>query len=162
MSRTTAYERAFRAIGQALENQEFKVVDVKPSGENYLVSGDPAKVAALQALLAKWQGRHLRRKGPFQISYTLNDIAKLEYKGRARRSAPDKIPDFHKLSTFLRTVGAYLDRKGARLLQVQKNEKTVTIVYQAEQGHPQIEERTVASFYQLFSEMHRRRKKGEN
>ena len=160
MSRATAYEHALRAIGQALESQEFKVVDVKPSGENYIVSGDPAKVAALQALLAKWQGRHLRRKGPFQINYTLNDIAKLEYQGRARRSAPNKIPDFHKLSTFLRTVGAYLDSKGTRLLQVHKSDKTVTIVHQAEQGHPEIEERTVASFYYLFSELHRRRKKG--
>jgi len=161
MNQRTAYERTLRAIGQTLESQEFKIVDVKPSGENYIVSGDPAKVAALKALMAQWQGRRLRRKGPFQKSYTLNDIAKLEYQGRARRSAPDKIPDFHKLSTFLRTVGAYLDSKGARLLQVQKNEKTVTLLYQAEQGHPKIEERSVASFYHLFSEMHRRRKKRE-
>jgi hypothetical protein len=161
MSRATVYERALRAIGQALETQEFKVVNVKPSGENYIVSGDPAKVAALQALLAKWQGRRLRRTGPFQKSYTLIDIAKLEYQGRARRSAPDKIPDFHKLSTFLRTVGAYLDRKGAQLLQIQKSDKTVTLLYQAEEGHPKIEERSVASFYALFSEMHRKRKKRE-
>jgi len=161
MNYRTAYERALRAIGQALENQEFKLLDVKSSGENYVVSGDPAKVAALQALVAKWQGRRLQRKGAFKLSYTLGDIAKLDFKGRARRSAPDRIPDFHKLSTFLRTVGAYLDKKGARLLQVQKNDKTVTIVYQGEQGHPQIEERSVASFYALFAEMHRRRKKRE-
>jgi hypothetical protein len=161
MNQRTAYERMLRAIGQALEGQEFKVVDVKPSGENYIVSGDPVKVAALQALLAKWQGRRLQRKGAFKISYTLNDIAKLDYKGKARRSAPNRTPDFHSLSTFLRTVGAYLDRKGARLLQVHKSGKTVTILYQGEQGHPQIEERSVASFYALFSEMHRRRKKAE-
>jgi len=158
----TAYERALRAIGQTLEGQEFKIVDVKPSGANYIVSGDPAKVAALQALLAKWQGRQLQRKGPFQISFTLGDIARLDFKGRKRRISPDRTPDFHSLSTFLRTVGAYLDRKGARLLQIQKTDNTVTIVYQAEQGHPEIEERTVASFRYLFSEMHRRRKKGEN
>jgi hypothetical protein len=161
MNQGTAYDRALRAIGQALEGQEFKVVDVKSSGENYIVSGDPAKVSGLQALLATWQGQHLRRKGPFKIRYTFEDIARLEYKGRARRSAPDRIPDFRTLSNFLRTVGAYLDRKGARLLHVQKNEKTVTLVYQAEQGPPEIEERTVASFNYLFSEMHRRRKKKE-
>jgi hypothetical protein len=157
----TAYERALRAIGQALENQEYKIVDVKPSGENYLVSGDPAKVAALHALLAKWQGRPIRRHGPFQRRYTGIEIAKLEYQGRARRRAPDKVPDFHKLSTFLRTVGAYLDRKGAQLLQIQKSDKTVTLLYQAEEGPPKIEERSVASFYALFTEMHRKRKKRE-
>jgi hypothetical protein len=161
MNQRTAYERTLRAIGQALESQEFKVVDVKPSGENYIVSGDPAKVAALQALLAKWQGRRLRRQGPFQKRYTVIDIAKLEYQGRARRRAPDKVPDFHKLSTFLRTVGAYLDGKGARLLQIQKSDKIVTLLYQAEEGHPKIEERSVASFYALYSEMHRKRKKRE-
>jgi hypothetical protein len=161
MNQGTAYDRALRAIGQALEGQEFKVVNVKSSGENYIVSGDPAKVSGLQALLATWQGQHLRRKGAFQISYTLKDIARLEYEGRARRSTPNKTPDFNSLSTFLRTVGAYLDRKGARLPQVHKSDKTVTILYQAEQGHPEIEERTVASFHHLFSEMHRKRKKGE-
>jgi len=161
MNRRTAYERALRAIGQALENQEFKVVDVKPSGDNYVVRGDPEKVAALQNLLAKWQGRRLQNKGAFKINYTLGDIAKLDYKGRARRSAPNRTPDFHSLSTFLRTVGAYLDGKGARLLQIHKRDKTVIILYQGEQGHPQIEERTVASFYALFSEMHRRRQKAQ-
>jgi hypothetical protein len=161
MNKDTSYNRALRAIGQALEGQEFKVVDVKSSGETYIVSGDPAKVSALQALLAKWQGRHLIRNGAFKIRYTIDDIAKLEYKGRARRSAPDRTPDFHSLSTFLRTVGAYLDRKDARLLQIQKSQKTETLVYHADQGHPEIEERSVASFYRLFSEMHRRREKKE-
>jgi hypothetical protein len=160
MNKDTSYDRALRAIGQALEGQEFKVVDVKSSGETYIVSGDPDKVTALQALLAKWQGRRLIRNSAFQIRYTIDDIAKLEYKGRKRRSAPDRTPDFHRLSTFLRTVGAYLDRKDARLLQLQKSQKTVTLVYLADQGHPEIEERSVASFYHLFSEMHRRRKKG--
>jgi uncharacterized lipoprotein len=162
MNKGAAYDRALRAIGQALEGQEFKVVDVKSSGEDFIVSGDPAKITALQALLAKWQGRHLRRKGAFQMSYTLKDIARLDYTGRTRRSGATRTPDFHSLSSLLRTVGAYLDRKGALLLQVHKQDNTVTIVYQAEQGHPKIEERSVASFYYLFSEMHRRRKKGQN
>jgi hypothetical protein len=159
MNKRAVYDRTLRAIGQALEGQDFDVVDVKSSGEDYIVSGDPAKVTALQAFLARWKGRHLKRKGPFQINYTPQDIAKLDHTGRRRRRGANRTPDFHSLSSLLRTVGAYLDRKGARLLQVEKRDKTVTILYQAEQGHPQIEERSVASFYYLFSEMHRRRKK---
>jgi hypothetical protein len=161
MNKRAVYDRTLRAIGQALEGQEFKFVDVKSSGESYIVSADPAKVPALRVLLAKWQGRHLRRKGPFQISYTLRDIAKLDHTGRTRRRGANRTPDFHSLSSLLRTVGAYLDRKGARLLQLHKRDKTLTIVYQAEQGPPEIEERTVASFYHLFSEMHRKRKTGK-
>ena len=162
MNQGTTYDRTLRAIGQSLEGQEFKVVDVKSSGENYIVSGDPAKITALRTLLAKWQGRHVRHHAAFQLSYTLKDIARLDYTGRAKRSSANRTPDFHSLSSLLRTVGAYLDRKGARLLQVHKEDKTVTVLYQAEQGHPSIEERTVASFYYLFSELHRRRKKGGN
>jgi hypothetical protein len=160
MNKETAYDRALRAIGQALEGQEFKVVDVKSSGANYIVSGDTAKVTALRALLAKWQRRPPLHNGAFKVRYTLDDIAKLESKGQARRGASNGTPDFRSLSTLLRTVGAYLDRKGARLLQVQKNDKTVTLVYHADEG-PKIEERSVASFYYLFSEIHRSRKTGK-
>ncbi len=159
MNRDAPYDRALRAIGQALEGQDFEILDVKSSGEKYIVSGNPSKVSALQALKAKWQGRRLKRGAAFQASYTLDDIAKLDFYGRKRRGAAKKNPEFQNLSTFLRTIGTYLDMKGARLLQVNKSGNKVTIVYQAEHGHPDIEERTVASFRYLFSEMHRRRKK---
>ena len=67
------------------------------------------------------------------------------------------LPDFYNVSNMLRTLGAYLEAKNARLLEIQKRPMTVTILYQNESGHPDVEDRTIASFYNFFIEQYGKR-----
>jgi len=158
MTQGRAYNQTLRAIGQALEARELDTFELRRSGENYLIHGEPGrKVNPLKAWVQKWQGQ--KPPEPSDLSYTLQDIESLERAGQMKRDRLQRIPDFHSLSNILRTVGAYLDIKGAHLLQVHKKELTLMILYQTRQGHPEIEERTVASFYDLSLQMYRRRQK---
>ena len=132
--------------------------EIRHHRENYLVRADTKKTLnVLRAWVRKWQGHNPTE--PSGVTYTPQDIERLERDGRAKRGTLERLPDFHSLSNILRTVGAYLDRKDAHLLQLHKTELNMMILYQTRQGHPEIEERTVASFYDLSLQMYQRREK---
>jgi len=157
MPQSRAYYQTLRAIGQSLEAQKVNSFDLKCNGDNYFVQSESGKPSStLQGWLQKWQGQ---AKDSFQLNYTPEHIERLERDGRERRREPHRLPDFHSLSNILRTVGAYLDVKAARLLRVHKEDLSITILYQTSQGHPEIEERTVASFYDLSVQMYKKREK---
>lgn len=157
MKPTTSYDQNLRVIGQALESRRINVCDIKSEGDSFLVHGKPETTGAWQSLLQKWQGRRREEPESNKRSYSLSDLDLLEREGRAKRRAPGKLPDFYSLSTVLRTVGAYLDLKQARLLQVHKRPMTVSILYETKEGHPNMEERTIASFYHLFLQLYEKR-----
>jgi hypothetical protein len=91
------------------------------------------------------------------ISYGTGEIERLEMEGRSRRAKPDRLPDFYSLPNTLRTVGSYLDFKNAELLELHKSPLSITLLYQNENGHPNMEERSVASFYNWFVALHGKR-----
>ena len=152
MNRSGDYKQALRAIGQALEAQRSVAFDIKTNGENYLVYAQAKELNGLRA----WLRRH---QGSRRVSYGPQDINRLERQGRANRRAPHGTPNPHSLSNILRTLGAYLDTKGARLLEVYQRDRTMMILYQNSQGHPEIEERTVAWIHNLSMQMFQRRQK---
>ncbi|MFQ5682046.1 MAG: hypothetical protein ACE5HC_02135 [Candidatus Binatia bacterium] len=157
MKSSTFYNQALRAIGQALEAERMDAFDLRSSGDTYLVRGKPAKRNPLQALLQKWQGRDHREQESWQLSYSSADIARLEQLGRGNRREAHRLPDFYSQSSILRTLGAYLDMKGAQLLQVSRKELTIMILYRTNRGHPELEERSISSFYNLYLQMYQKR-----
>ena len=145
------YNHELRAVGQAIEAQGISTFELKAQPGRYVVSGTPEKPPTLMAALRNW------RRGPRVLIYTAQDINVLDKKGQARRAANGQLPDFYNVSNVLRTVGAYLDVKNARLLEIQKRPLTLTLMYQTTGGHPLVEDRTIASFYKIFTELHARR-----
>lgn len=152
----SSYNHELRAIGQALETQGISTFELKAQEGRYVVSGAPEKPESLVAALRHWR-RNSWQRGPRTVTYTSLDIHTLKKKGQARRAANGQVPDFYNVSNILRTVGAYLDVKNASLLEIQKRPLTLTLMYQTTGGHPFIEDRTIASFYQTFTELHGRR-----
>jgi hypothetical protein len=148
---TSPYNHDLRAVGQALEAQGISTFELKAQGGHYVVSGTPEKPPTLIGALRHW------RRRPLVLTYSAQDIVILEKKGQGRRTATGRLPDFYNVSNVLRTVGAYLDGKNARLLEIQIRPLTLTLMYQATGGHPLVEDRTIASFYKIFTEMHGRR-----
>lgn len=157
MAQNKAYDRQLRAIGQALEAQRIRTFEIRQQGDRYIVKGEPEKEDSLFAKLRAWQNRNRRAGASSSLTFTPQDIEQLDRQGRAQRIKSDRLPDFHSLSNMLRTLGSYLDGKGAELIELQKKELSFTILARSPAGHPEFEERSLGSFYNLFMQMHAQR-----
>ncbi len=157
---TAVYHQELRAIGQALEAQDISSFELKNQSGTYAVTGAPDRPNTLRGAFRQWRNGNWRR-GTRTVTYAAQAINALERKGQSQRATSGRLPDFYNTSTILRTVGAYLDIKHASLIEIQKRALTITLLYQISGGHPQVEDRTIASFYKTFIEMHARRSRSD-
>jgi hypothetical protein len=152
-----AYDQHLRAIGQSLDSKRITAFELKADAERYLVRGVPEKDPDLLARLRDWRNRMQGASRETSLAYGTGEIERLDMEGRSSRTKPDRLPDFYSLPNSLRTVGSYLDSKNAELLELHKSPLSVTLLYQNEKGHPNMEERSIASFYNLFVALHGKR-----
>jgi hypothetical protein len=153
------YDQQLRVIGQALETKRINVFELKNHGERYMVHGVPEKDPSLTARFRDWRERMRGQSLGSSHSYTLADLEHLERQGKVRRRKSNCLPDFYSLSNTLRTIGSYLEHKRAELLEIHKRPLSLTLLYQNQDGHPDLEERSIASFYNLFIELYGKRGK---
>lgn len=159
MAARIPYDHQLRAIGQSLEAQRINVFELKQRGNFFVVNGKPEKETSLLGALREWQKR-LRSEGlNSSLTYAGRDIENLDRQGKARRATPNRLPDFYSLPNTLRTLGFYLESQEAELLEMQKRSLSVSLLYRNKHGHPNFEERSIASFYNLFLDLHGRRGK---
>jgi hypothetical protein len=159
MHSTKSYDQQLRNIGQSLEAQRIIIFELSHRGERFVVKGEPEKETSLLGTLRNWQKRRRSEGLSISLSFSDQDIDELDRQGRANRSRANRLPDFYSLPNTLRTVGSYLDQKGAQLLEIHKGQLSITILSQNKHGHPEYEERKIVSFYDLFLRMHERRGK---
>lgn len=159
MPPTRSYDRLLRNIGQSLEAQRIATFELTQQGERFVVKGEPEKESSLLETLLNWQRRRRSAGHAESLCYSGEDIDQLDRQGRAQRTRPGRLPDFHSLPNMLRTVGGYLDLKNAELMEIHKRPLSLTILSRNKDGHPDYEERTIASFYDLFVKLHQRRKR---
>ena len=159
MAAETQYHKGLRTIGQALEESRVVAFDIKSSGTDYTVYGEAERVSSFRGVLQRLRDFRFGQKKALHLSFTRQQIKILEQRGRARRKAGGQIPDFYSTPNILRTVGAYLDLNGAHLVQLYKRGLTIMILYQTSDRHPKVEERSLASFYDLFLQLYQGRRK---
>jgi len=157
MQARKSYDQQLRNIGQSLEAQRITDFELTHQDEQFVVNGEPEKENSLLDTLRNWQKRWRREGLNTSLSFTGQDIDQLERQGRANRSRANRLPDFHSLANTLRTVGSYLDLKNAELVEIHKRQFSVTILSRNRDGHPEYEERSIASFYDLFVKLHQKR-----
>jgi hypothetical protein len=155
----TEYHQQLRSIGQSLEAQRISVFELSCDGERIVVKGEPEKETSLLAALRNWQKKRRSEGLSAALTFSGQDMEQLDRQGRAQRSQPNRLPDFHSLANVMRTVGSYLDQKGSELLELRKQQLTLTILARDKNGYPQYEECTLASFYDLFVHLHDQRGK---
>ena len=161
MKANTSYDQDLRAIGQALEIRGITVFDLKNQAGRYVVRGTPDKPSSVIHSLRRWiRGEESDASGT--INYGAQEIEVIERQAKKKRVKSDRLPDFYNLSSTLRTLGAYLKSKDAHLIELHKRPLTVTLLYQNNDGHPHMEDRTVASFFSVFIEMHARRNQAKS
>ncbi|MGH7825017.1 MAG: hypothetical protein ACREQ7_07550 [Candidatus Binatia bacterium] len=159
MSNRTFYDQHLRVVGQALEARRINVFELKTQGDQYVVRGKAEKDTSLFGKLRDWQARMAGRGPESAMTFIPPEIERLDKQGKSKRSKADRLPDFYSLSNTLRTVGSYLDSKGAQLLEIHKGSLNLALLYQTKEGHPNFEERPIASFYNFFLTLHGRRAK---
>lgn len=158
MTSKPQYDQELRAIGQALEAEGISVFEMKSEPGKYVVSGAPEKPSSIIGLL-----RQLKKKeGPRTISFAPQDVLRLQWQGQRQRKNPNTLPDFYNLSNMLRTIGAYLDARNAELLGIEKRPLSLTLLYKNGDGHPHVEDRTIASFYEVFIDRYGQRARSSN
>ena len=159
MDTSTSYAQQLRSLGQYLEAQRINIFELTCRGERFVVKGEPEKETSLLAALRQWQQRRRSDGLNASLIFTRNDLDQLERQGRGQRKQSNRLPDFYRLPNALRTVGQYLELKGAELLELQKRQLSLTVLSRNKDGHPQMEERSLASFYDLFLKLHDKRGK---
>ena len=159
MDTSTSYGQQLRSLGQYLEAQRINIFELTCRGERFVVKGEPEKETSLLAALRQWQQRRRSDGLNASLIFTRNDLDQLERQGRGQRKQSNRLPDFYRLPNALRTVGQYLELKGAELLELQKRQLSLTVLSRNKDGHPQMEERSLASFYDLFLKLHDKRGK---
>jgi len=157
MAGKKSYDRQLRSIGQSLEAQRINVFELSAQGNGYVIKGEPDKETSLLATLRNWQ-RRLRSEGiDSSLTFTSYDIDELDRQGRSHRSKTNRLPDFHSLPNTLRMVGSYLESKQAELIELRKRELSFSILSRSKFGHPEFEEKSLGSFYDLFVQLHSKR-----
>jgi hypothetical protein len=159
MENHRSYRRQLRSIGQSLEAQRINIFELTCHGDRFVVKGEPEKETSMLAALRHWQQRRRSEGLNASLTYTNQDIEQLDRQGRALRKQPNRLPDFYSLPNTLRTVGYYLEFKGSELLELQKHQLSLTLLCRNKDGHPELEERSIASFYDLFLKLHSQRGK---
>jgi hypothetical protein len=152
------YDQHLRAIGQSLDTKRITVFELKADAERYVVRGVPEKDSRLFARLRDWRNRIQGASKEASHAYGTAEIERLDNEGHRKRAKRDRLPDFYSLPNTLRTVGSYLDSKNAELMELHKSPLSVTLLYHNQNGHPNMEERSIASFYNLFVALHANRK----
>ncbi len=154
MAITIDYAQPLRAIGQALEILKMESFELEPDGDDFVVRGNVTARGG-DADVESAESRNLRFNGEgeqnleapdvepvatsaivnqLDLCYTLKDVDRLEQKGQARRGEAPAVAQTPRLSHLLRTIGAYLEEKPARLVKIAKDGEAVTVVYETLSG----------------------------
>jgi hypothetical protein len=160
MAATRRYGEELRAIGQALEARDISVFELKQAGDKYTITGAPDQTDSPSSKVGQWLRQLSRGSRTVSIALNLLEIERLSQVGRAKRVDYERLQNFRSVSSILRTIGAYLDSREAKLLELHKRRISITLLYRDPTGQEHGEDRTVSSFHQLFLELCGKRGQG--
>jgi hypothetical protein len=129
--------QSLRVIGQQLASLGIDSFEVEKSGEEYVVrmnrcasSGKSRAKAFLNSISQDIrQSADSTAQNPSPIRLEPAQILQADNENRLRRLQPTEVPDPYKLSTLLRVLGDYLDRKGADEFAIAYASASLTVQY---------------------------------
>jgi hypothetical protein len=175
-----SYAQPLRAIGQALELLNVECFEMEPDGEDFLVRGNatvrnivvfeqPAERNKLRSVWGLLPGqksldlttnvevRPTATVSRLDLRYTPTDIERLEESGQAKRVEAQGKADAANLSQLLRTIGAYVNQKAARLLKISRVGETLRVEYETSSGRKAEEEFAFSDLYDFWVRMYLKR-----
>jgi len=172
MSQSYNYAQLLRPVGQMLEGlgvESFSLTlegnDVVVRGEKPVPPPDPVEGTTLRVVWQRLRGKKVEpaevpepSSGLIELRYAMEEIAKMDREGQAKRTAASEPAEAHSPSQVLRAAGAFVDQKAGRFLAVTKKEDTITIEYESTLGQKHAEELSVSALYDVWVKMYLRRK----
>ena len=142
------YAGALRCIGQALQNHNIEVFELRSDANGFRVEGaDPNPPFT----------------GLIKLSFSIDDIKILDREGQAQRRRRSKSEfRFDSLPEILRAVGKYVDdKRAARLRRVNNcclyDQGEIEIEYQTRAGDIQAETLSISAIRETAVDMYKRR-----
>ena len=155
------HTQALRAIGQALESLQINAFSIEKSGGKYLVRD--WENSYLESISDEvWGKDSFRRLGsPAQksrnvLTYDSPNSQSMEYQGRARRGKAGKQVKYP-ISSRLRAVGAYLDKKKAYSFEIRWSDDSVNVQFETSPGVMSQTDFTVQNLDELAIALRNRR-----
>lgn len=181
MAGMMGYAQPLRALGQALEVLNMQDFEVEPVGDDFYVRGNlPAatnrallgrggSADELRAIWGAMPGEENESSGGsarsnlsllssrVELCYTAQDIDRLEAVGRARRGHSRQTAEAYSVSQILRSMGAYLNQKRARLCKLSREIDCVVVEYETTLGSRMKETLAAKDLYDLWVRMYLQR-----
>lgn len=178
MNRVTSHQLTLRAVGQALDLLHVHAFEIEFDGKGFVVRGASeriegevvikakgfrklVKIFRPNAVIGPGRRRRERVRRPFTFSgmqFSEEDLERLELRGQASRLNSDGTPAYPSLSQVLRALGAYIDRKGARLTRISGRDNQITAIYKMPLGDEKVETFTKINLYDLWVHMYKLRR----
>jgi hypothetical protein len=157
--------RLFRAIGQDLEVKAIATFCLRLSEGRYFVRGlvEPGRETRRKTSIWSAFRKKPANDDALELSYSMEEIEKLDALGRARRNTVNKLPDFLSVSQQLRALAAMIERKGGEITRVDRIAyegmiPAVAIHYNTFAGDNTVEEHTASNLYDYCVHMYKTRK----
>lgn len=178
MDQPKEYAQLLRAIGQALEVLNFGSFEIEVANQDFLVRGsavasteqEVAQAIRERMLKFVWEALpgyaaseaeldFAMSTWPVQLNlrYTPKDVDRLEQQGKAKRESAARVPDIASLSQLLRTIGAYVEQKRARLVRISRYGESLAIQYDTVEGEMKEEAVSAASLYEFWVKLYLQR-----
>jgi hypothetical protein len=140
------YAGSLRCIGQALQNQNINVFEIKTDANEFLVQyGDPNPPYT----------------GVLKLQFSLDSIKILDREGQARRRQTKGEFRFDSVPEIVRVVGEYIDDKRAQLRRVNNcclsNDGDIEVEYETRTGDIRSETLTMNFIREAAVRMYKRR-----
>ena len=171
----TEYAHPLRAIGQALETLKVEDFELELSGEDFFVRGKVPTVHRRLLIGSIWgfvphrggalaNGRASGNAGRsnIELCYTTADVERLDAEFRSRRGQSQAVGDGCSLSQVLRSIGAYLKQKRARLTKIARADNYMAVEYETSSGTRIKETLAFRDLYDLWVRMYLQRAERTN
>jgi hypothetical protein len=116
--------------------------------------GERAPEAEIEFAMSTWPAK-------LSLRYTAKDMDRLERQGKAKRQKVAGVPDVASLSQLLRTIGAYVEEKQARLVKIARYGESLAIQYDTVGGERREETVSAASLYEFWVQLYLQRSGGD-
>ena len=173
------YSIILRVIGQKLEPLRPETYEVVCYGNSYLVrcrvkedsqarKEKEKQVRGLASFLRLWrepekpisENPNVENFMNVEFLYSLEELNRQDEERKEPRRDPNAMPDPYSLSTILRAVGEFLDRKrDAKLLFASNRGQEVAILYETKRGGRNLEEFPISTLYDFVVKQYVKRKK---
>lgn len=152
--------QSLRVIGQHLAGLGFNSFEVEKTGDDYVLRvhrgeaiGNSRTNAFPDSVSQDSRGSaETTTQNPNPIHLRPAQIFQADNENRSQRHQPTAMPDPYKLSTLLRVLGDYLDRKGADQFAIEYDSAALTVKYDQKSENLRID-----TLYDLGVHMYLRR-----